>query len=943
MIFATNKVLAYTSPPTNIVTDTVWTKDKNPYLIGNEGVTVTNGATLTIKSGVVVMSSSSTDPYDKGYISVNNAQLKVLGKGLGSDRVLFSDLLGIDINNSNFNIENADFRNNTNQGFSIESSVGTVSTTTISNSSMGIYIKDSLVDIRGSRIEDNNYFGITIAPHKIVLMRDDVQYDIGGEGNVNSYGISTTTSAVNITNSVIQNNRIYEISNNDTNTVNAKDNWWGKDMGPTMAKIKGKIDFKPWLNKEPSLDPGKDIGCCSNVLFLPGLQASRLYNYKNNSTNRLWEPFNNTDVQSLFLDNFGSSTDHSVFADEPIYTAYGLKDVYKPFADMLDTLVIKGSINEWRSFGYDWRSSFVDIVEKDQKTATSTINLLGLVDDLAKRSKTGKIIIVGHSNGGLVGKYLVKILTENGKDDLIDKFISVGTPYFGTPKALLSILHGFGQAIFGGSVLNESIARELARNMIGGYTLLPSIEYFKKVLTPTIVFASSTIDGLNTGQYPGAVTDNTEQTAFLIDSKNVRQDPDIKDLSRPIKGNSYVNKISENIHSIIDAFSWPMNIGKYSVVGYNQSTPISLKYYLKNICSYWSNKCELKLLHEVIDTKKGDGTVIGGSASDGGDIISADLSKISDIEDDNINHANMLSSKDINNVINQIITSEDNVMITQNDLIKLGPPPDLSTEKSIVISTHSPVNLHVYDSKGRHVGSTSTISGVEEDLLNMYDIDIPGSSYNAINSFDGYERYVHLPFRSGEQYSVKIEGQDFGTFTYRVEEKTGDNTTNITEHKDVPVAPTSIATTTIHVADLISGNMFNASTTSILNLDYDGDGARDLSISTSSTDYNEKHMELIRRLIDKLPDNNKRKKAIITKLLKLEQVHKYNKSNNNDDDRASDSLKNHENSTRKLKLSRSDTAKSEKRRNYKHFDYKKINQKDSTAIFDRLDEIFADL
>jgi len=53
------------------------------------------------------------------------------------------------------------------------------------------------------------------------------------------------------------------------------------------------------------------------------------------------------------------------------------------------------------------------------------------------KEKTGlPVWLMGHSNGGLVTKYLPKVLSDEGKTDLVDKIISVAVPYLGTPAAV---------------------------------------------------------------------------------------------------------------------------------------------------------------------------------------------------------------------------------------------------------------------------------------------------------------------------------------------------------------------------------------------------------------------------------------------------------------------------------------------------------------------------
>src|SRR5262249_21329794 len=156
------------------------------------------------------------------------------------------------------------------------------------------------------------------------------------------------------------------------------------------------------------------------------------------------------------------------------------------------------TIGQWKAFGYDWRKPIAEVVAGPEQKATTTESLIDTVMAMASTSKTGKVTLIAHSNGGLVTKYLVKTLADMGKSDLIDKVISVAVPYLGTPLAIPSLLYGDGNSIAGGLLLKQSVAQKLAANMPSAYSLLPSAEYFAQHLGPTIAYASGSSTPVNT-------------------------------------------------------------------------------------------------------------------------------------------------------------------------------------------------------------------------------------------------------------------------------------------------------------------------------------------------------------------------------------------------------------------------------------------------------------
>jgi len=56
----------------------------------------------------------------------------------------------------------------------------------------------------------------------------------------------------------------------------------------------------------------------NNVLFLPGIEASRLYRPDGNGTNKLWEPDASADVPQLFLDANGSSAKSDIYTKDVV-------------------------------------------------------------------------------------------------------------------------------------------------------------------------------------------------------------------------------------------------------------------------------------------------------------------------------------------------------------------------------------------------------------------------------------------------------------------------------------------------------------------------------------------------------------------------------------------------------------------------------------------------
>lgn len=801
-------------------TDQVWTKLGSPYIVSGE-VHIADGYSLTIESGVTV----NIAPDSSGAIYINNGKLLI--RGIGTERVSINGIQKFHISSSTVNVSYADF-NTTNPGLILYWSNTNIDNSSFTGSSgTGMYIWSSTVNIRDSKIYNNNISGIAVVP--------------------NASG--RNPAKLFIHNSIIVNNGSYSIDNKSFGTVQAEDNWWGSPSGPNLTgtdKISGNVVYTPWLEIEPDFTP-KELSCCSSILFIPGLQASRLHKQQDGIfglgkiTNDIWEPNRNDDVRKLFLDSDGNSLDQSIYAGQPIDKAYGLVGIYDSFINFMNNLAEKDSIKEWKSFGYDWRLPITEVVAGQTKRATSTEMLLETVENLAKNSKTGKVSIIAHSNGGLVAKFLVKTLESMGKENLIDSVISVAVPYLGTPQSIAALLYGDKQAILAGSFLTKNVAKELGLNMPSAYTLLPSTEYFSKILGPSIVYASSTI----------AETDSYNSQKDIIGQRT----------------NAKLLNIAEIVHDLLDQYVWPATITKWAIIGWGKLTTKSI---VINEKTYFASTTAL-----------GDGTVVSQSAGyNDGRVASINLKTETDNAEKDFVHSNILETPSSQKIINNIITATSSQSISdiENKIssipsVSLGEPNISNEIPYLVVSTHSPVDLHIYDSFGNHTGLIDTPSGldIEDDLYTFYDNKIPGSDFRQQSTDTSPETYISIPDDTKQSYSVNIKGNAIGEFTFMVQRIRGDEILSRTEYVSLPVTPLTVASTTVFTGQ---------SSTNLVNIDVDGNGSIDIQAQPNSTLDEASIFDSLRKLISTLKIPNKTSADLLKRIEKIELSFKKNKIKN---------------------------------------------------------------
>lgn len=864
----------------NISQDTVWTKSGSPYIVDSP-LTVSAGTTLDIDAGVTIIASSTID-IEGGRLRMNgSADDHIIITGSGNAYVTMGGL--IKANYADISLAH---------GFGADNGNITISSSTLSGAETGLLGRSGVISISNSRIFGNRY-GLYILPYNsfgaFQVADTNSEYGVGGIGNALLSMVTISPHSVTVTGSSFTDNSEASIDNEDPYTyVQAIGNWWGTVTGPVATgnnKVSGLITSDPWLTQDPFATVA--TVCCSNILFIPGLEGTQLFKQEKvlgvNTTNQLWEPNRNLDVRKLYLDSAGSSTDKTIYSGGPIGKALGLEDVYGGFMDFLDSIQKSGKINAWKAFGYDWRKPIAEVVAGSEKKSMASESLIQTASELASSSRTRKVTIIAHSNGGLVAKYLIKTLSDMGKSGIIDSVISVAVPYLGTPEAIAGLLHGDDQAILNGWILNAATARGLGVNMSSAYSLLPSKEYFSEVFSPTIVFASTTVTGVNKNIYPQSISDLATQSSFIGDSHHDRRSASADDLSLPVVGNQKLLASASAIHDVLDLFSWPTNIARWALVGWNAVTTKSIVYSNEKKCDKNGTNCTVAVSHIATTTNRGDGTVVVPSAAyDAGTEVALDLGNISKQENHAVTHVNILDATSTEKAIEKIVShnpADDQKKIigeiSKIQGVSIGLPDSAKMSSNLVLRTHSPVELNVYDSEGRHTGiipKPASLIDVEDGLYTFTESNILGSSIKIRqgDSVDDNDYEIYLPDRDGEKYTVVMNGTGMGEFSYDASRVNEGTILDKVEFDGMPVTPLTIATTTIIAADnngIVAQALYSASST--MTIDLDGNGSTDI-IATSSTVVDaSRYLRSVCTFANNLTNNSKRSRDLCGRVDKM--------------------------------------------------------------------------
>ena len=671
-------------------------------------------------------------------------------------------------------------------------------------------------------------------------------------------GIAGYDSNVSGSNNSIHDNATGALNIDDSvGNLNLTNNYWGDPSGPQNPTtnvnglgnpVSDNISYYPWLTKWPA----DEVICCSNVLFLPGIEGSRLYKKGSifNPTDQLWEPEFNSDVQDLYMDKNGKSI-NKVYTSDIIgttnYNIPGFQDqqFYQAFINQMNSMVSNKTINDWKPFAYDWRLKLENIVNTPTILPNTTADLIKTIETEAKNSKTGKVTIITHSNGGLVAKVLINALVAKGEQNLIDNVIMVAAPQLGTPTSVPSLLHGDGETLAEGFALNATVGRKFGENAPFAYNLLPSSKYFSTVTTPVINFDSSIGNyGGWIKMYGNSINTMASFVSFITGGDG-RKKPIDSDTNTPNILNGGLLADSIATHRVIDAWVPPSNITLYQVAGWDVDTVSSLTYTQPHFFSMTPSRVPL-------GKNDGDGTVLMSSATATiapnvyNDYV--DLGKYGNSKNISFNHGNIFQAQPVEDLIKNILNGNPTI----SPYVSSTKPTNI--HGFVTIEMHSPVDINLYDAQGNHTGpAANPIPGSD---LTYVEQNIPGSTYTAY----GEDKYITVD--ANQQYTLDLQGTDQGTFTLQIADNTDSTNPTITSFADVPTSDTMKGEMTVDPTNQDEPT---------LAIDDNGDGVVDSTLTPNEPFDPALYFDLLRTTIKSLNLKPQVQKDLLAKVDKVQK------------------------------------------------------------------------
>ena len=545
-----------------------------------------------------------------------------------------------------------------------------------------------------------------------------------------------------------------------------------------------------------------------NILFLPGIEASRLYRTGADGVEHLlWEPWGDQNVRDIELGEDGEPlSGDSIYTRDVIDEAYKDKmgtlapNIYKTFLERLAQMKNDGTIADYSAVPYDWRLSLDDILNGGFVTnigAGDRISYTAMSGDpyiiaqlrkLAASSESGKVTIIAHSNGGLLTKALMARLatTDPTLAAKIDKIIFVAVPQIGTPEAVVALMHGIEQALptdWFPKLLSQHTAREFAHNSTIAYNLLPSLDYFNSVYTPLITFDDSLPDwrdkyGAPSGPYKGEIQTPDLLSKFLTDNFG-RVDYKSEDISTPVSVSSAFLDKAKVLHTMLDSWTAPSNTQVFEIAGWGVPSTISGVNYTsgKAFCiTYFANVCNTApaIQPNPTWTIDGDGVVVTPSALWMSDAKRywVDLKQYNSAHKAEtllgifpFKHKDILEVQELDTFIQQIITNQK--LTTLPQYISDTAPTAGANDTRLVFSLRSGLALNIYDSLGNHTGISTTTGAMEENIPGTFVTQVAGATYIFDDGTSDTKKVIITPTRgvsSGADSQSDTGGDTSGVY-----------------------------------------------------------------------------------------------------------------------------------------------------------------------------------
>jgi len=747
--------------------DVVWSKVDNPVSICNT-VELPEGASLSIRPGVEVFLEGESNftaygsllvqgSQDEPVIFRGNPNSLSLGGSASSTFIHLRDVRlesirpGFYIDNAKVIVENVFV--NGGEGFSFDGSDVVISSSTflgLEGDAISLYGTKALLEnvlvrgtVRGSGIsayENTDLYlsSTTVSSGEFTGL---AVYDSMVKGARNRFisnypaGVEVYGSSSLSLNRTSFGNSLFEMVSFSDATSTATGSWWSGHSPQPGVDYLGNVDVGSWLTFDPNSKR-------PDVVFFPGIQASRLFLEEEGKQNQLWEPNRALDLEKLFLDDEGHSAESGVYVGEvidQINVSIKTRKIYKTFIDNLTEWKSQGLINDYKLWAYDWRYPISTLATIFTETAAIS----------------RPTVFIGHSNGGLLAKIVFSLLPQISREMV--SLVLVASPQRGSVQALATLLHADSTSILGGLILTQKLALSFISPMISVYTLLPWSDALKLIsFDQTILDKIPSIGNVAWSQFL-----RDFPLASLAGAKFNFELPKIKQQVFDAAKNI------QNTLAVIDGSLKP----DLTIYGYGIRTLGSIHYGAKESCGEGSVFSKMHICKPSLTIsyspvyKDGDGTVEVQSAWPSYPATSSSVFPVN-LKNSNYTHSTVLEDSRVLRSVEDFLATVPRELVGAEVASASGPiVSEDETDQDLIIRINDPsLRAVLKNKKGEITGLVETGDGEGEMVVVE---TIPGTTFRKFGGnteiiISDYPQKIHSDDESVSFYELSFVGDDIG-------------------------------------------------------------------------------------------------------------------------------------------------------------------------------------
>ena len=513
------------------------------------------------------------------------------------------------------------------------------------------------------------------------------------------------------------------------------------------------------------------------IIIVPGILGSELWGTQRTGFSKIW--FGGDawllSEEQLPCDIDGTPLNPNVVALDD--GSRGTLETYLDLYNMLTREFGSGGSNNYdvQFFPYDWRLSNIETASK--------------LDSFIEEKEYEEVILVCHSMGGIVASIYI---AQYG-DSKIDKLITLGTPYLGSPKTLYAFHTGMMMDNLVASIATHLILKAIAPNMPSAYELLPNERYFRNgnyyvetELSPAHELSRTlpTSGGLNYGQ--------TKQFMNLCDVwSHSWYNPGLHSNAEEMWRKRYTYDTLDGVYSRIIRGS----IDAHIIVGYNTKT-LSCLTISEDASRLGGILGTIGIASFVpLDVNMwGDGTVpIISSTFDFAYLSPNMVNKPYFV--DGVSHTGLVEDSNCLRLIANIINGDSYNRRTEGISRSITTEPAFNGYKIIAAC---PVTLSVYDLENNWIGTVSS-DAIECEEGYYYDFYVGGH--------DNERKYAFVDY----ECNVVLNGTGSGTMDFTIEKYEDGEVVETISYANIPISADTVIHTNTDMSDnakltVVTGN-----------------------------------------------------------------------------------------------------------------------------------------